>query len=89
MLFLATIDWYEGKVIEALKRRPGWTPPEGAKILGEYWSIGTGRAIIIAEAPDAITAALTTLPWEDIGHITVAPALTLEEGLKMLKLWKQ
>lgn len=85
MLFLAIISWYEGKVLEALKRRPHWTPPEGVTILGEYWSVGTGQVVMIAEAPDAITAALTTLPWEDIGHISVSPALRPEDGLKMLE----
>ncbi len=89
MLFVAIIDWYEGKVLEALERRPHWTPPGEVKILGEYWSIGTGRVVMIAEAPSAMTAALTTLPWEDIGYITVTPALTPEDGLKMLELWEK
>jgi hypothetical protein len=87
MLFVAVIDWYDGKVLEAIRRRPNWHPPKEVKLLGEYWQIGTGQVVLIAEAPDPIAAGLATLPWEDIGRITVAPAVTGEEGMDMLKRW--
>jgi hypothetical protein len=87
MLFIAIIDWYDGKVLDAIRRRPDWKPPENVKILSEYWQIGTGQVVLIADAPDPISAGLATLPWEDIGRITVAPVVTGEEGMAMLEKW--
>lgn len=87
MLFVAIIDWYEGKVLEAIRRRPAWHPPEEVKLIGEYWQVGTGQVILVADAPDPISAGIATLPWEDIGHITIAPAMTGLEGMEMLQKW--
>lgn len=69
---------------EGLRRRLQWTPPEGIKILGEYWLQGApGRVIAISEASSPGPIMMVNAAWGDIFDIEVIPAVTAEEGLKL------
>ena len=69
---------------EGLRRRLEWTPPEGIKIIGEYWlQEAPARVVAISEADSPAPLFLVTQAWADLFDIEIVPALTAEEGLRL------
>ncbi len=69
---------------QGLSRRLEWKPPEGIKILAEYWlQEAPPRVIVISEAESAAPLFLINTQWGDLFDIEVMPAITAEEGLKL------
>ena len=91
MLFVSILTAKAGlspeQTQETLRRRLEWTPPEGMKILGEYWLQGApGRVIAIIESESPAPIFLVDLQWGDAFDIEVVPAMTAEEGLRVAQL---
>ena len=75
------------KLDEAMQRRAQWKVPEGVKPIAEYWPLTTTPNVIsIDEADDIASLMAATAPWADIFDISVFPAVTAEEGLKLASL---
>jgi len=72
------------KLEEALKIRAEWKEPEGIKPIAEYWPLTkTPNVISIDEADDIASLMAMTMPWLDVFDISVSPAVTAEEGLRL------
>ena len=85
MLFIALLSskpaW---SATQSLQRRIEWKVPEGSKTIAEYWlQTNTPRVISIFEADNIAPIMASTAPWTDLFEITVVPAVTAEEGLKL------
>ena len=69
---------------EVLKQRARWTPPEGRKPIGEYWLMTSNPSVIIISEADNIAPIMAaSMPWMDMFNMTIVPAVTGEEGLKL------
>jgi len=69
---------------QALQRRTEWKQPQGMKSIAEYWlQTNTPSVISIDEADNIAPIMAATMPWMDIFDITVVPAVSAEEGLKL------
>ena len=70
---------------QTLPRRAQWKYPEGLKVLAEYWlQTDKPHVICVAEADDVAPMMAATEPWMDLFEFTVVPAITAEEGLKLI-----
>jgi uncharacterized protein with GYD domain len=58
---------------------------EGAKILGQYWTLGRYDAIVITEGKDEKTVMRALLRWGDLVSTETLVAVTREEALKLVE----
>ena len=58
---------------------------EGAKILGQYWTLGRYDAVVIIEAKDEKTAMKEALRWGDLISTETMVAVTREEAIKLIE----
>lgn len=87
MLFVALYTMKPGvSTAQSLKARMEWKPPQGMKPVAEFWLQNSTPHIIVAFEADNIAQLMATnMPWRDLCDITVTPAITGEEGLKLAK----
>lgn len=86
MLFVALLKVRAGTTKERMARRVQWQYPEGARLVAEYWLQTTDPACIsIMEADSIAPIMAATAAWDDVFEITVVPAVTAEEGLRLAK----
>lgn len=85
MLFAALGKVRSGTTKERVARRIGWKPPEGLRMVAEYWLQGDPTIVYIAEADSVAPLMAATADWDDVFHWTVLPAVTAEEGLELAK----
>ena len=85
MLFVALLSYKPTTTpAQTLPRRIEWKPPEGIKPIAEYWlQTNTPHVILVYEADNIAPIMATSMPWADLLDITVVPAVTAEEGLKL------
>ena len=85
MLFVTLLSLKPTATIaQVLKQRMTWTTPEGMKLIAEYWLQSTNPSVISIDEADNIAPIMAaTTPWIDTFDITVVPAVTAEEGLKL------
>lgn len=84
MLFVALMKVRAGTEEERLIRRMQWQYPEEMRVLAEYWLNTTNPQIItIFEADSTAPMSLVSSSWDDVYDITVTPAVTAEEGIKI------
>ena len=58
--------------------------PKGAKVVGEYWlSTSAPAVVVVLEASDYEPIMEIGITWSDVFDITVVPATTPEEGLRL------
>jgi hypothetical protein len=90
MLFVALYSPKPGvSPAQTLSRRMEWKPPEGIKRLAEYWlQYDNPHTIVIFEADSFAPMMASSMAWRDIFDITIVPAITGEEGLKLAKQMK-
>lgn len=90
MLFVALYSPKTGvSPTQTLSRRMEWKPPEGIKVVAEYWLQHTHpRTIAVFEADNYAPMMAVNMAWSDLYDITVVPAITGEEGLKLAKKMK-
>lgn len=86
MLFVSLLKPKAGTVQDRVAKRMQWQPPAGYNIKAEYWLMSDNpRVIVVAEVDDAATASKVFTDWEDLFEITVAPAITGEQGLELAR----
>ncbi len=88
MLYVMLLNWKPGlsrqQMDGALMRRSQWQYPRGAKVVGEYWLAASSPAVVsVFEASDYEPIFEIDLTWSDVFDITVVPATTPEEGLRL------
>jgi hypothetical protein len=86
MLFVALYTAKPGVTLEqTMKVRMAWKPPKGVKPIGEYWLQNhCPHTIAIFEADNIATIMEANGPWWDLYNITVVPAISSEEGVKLV-----
>lgn len=93
MLVAALLKAKTGTIVERVARRAQWEYPEGAKLVAEYWlqsadpSIPSVVAFYEVDEVAPVMAALAA--WDHVFDITVIPAVTFEEGLKLAQQMMQ
>lgn len=84
MLFVALLKVTGGTPQERIARRAQWDYPDGIRVIAEYWLQAAEPAVVSvfeADSNDAVFA--LAVPWGDVFDITVAPAVTAEQGLAL------
>jgi Protein of unknown function (DUF3303) len=68
----------------ALMRRASWQYPEGVKAIAEYWPMSGEHQVVTVFDADSITPIMEVLfQWNDVFDVTVHPAVSAEEGLRL------
>jgi hypothetical protein len=85
MLFVTLFSLKPSTTIaQAMQNRIEWKQPEGTKSIAEYWLMNNTPCVISIDEADNIAPLMAaTVPWMDIFDITVVPAVSQEEGLKL------
>ena len=85
MLFVSMMTFVAPGVSprDIIARRAQWKHPEGVKPIAEYWLQGKPDVICVFEADNIAPIMAATVAWGDVASITVLPAITAEEGLKL------
>ena len=94
MLFTALLKVREGSTTnERIIRRAQYSYPEGAKPVTEYWLQTTDPSlpnVVATYEADSVESTLALVAdWDDHFHITVVPAITAEDGLKVVEQMMQ
>ena len=90
MLFIAVLKPTGGNPKETIARRVQWQYPEGIRLVAEYWlQTSDPDVIAIFEADSVAPIMAMRTEWGDVFDITVTPAITAEEGLKLAKQMMQ
>jgi hypothetical protein len=85
MLFVALLKAKSGSTKDKINRNKQWTPPEGIRMLGDYWLMTNDpEGITVFEADDPAPIATSYAEWSDLYDITVVPAVTMEVGMKLV-----
>lgn len=87
MLFVTLCNLRPGtSPLEGARRRADWTPPEGAKIVAEYWLTTNNPAVImVVETDDAKTFFESRAYWTEIFDLQSYAAVTGEEGAEFTR----
>ena len=88
MLFVSLLKRRAGAApvspAETIARRAAWQYPEGVRPVAEYWlQTCDPEVIAVFEADSVAPVMATTMAWADLFDITVVPAITAEEGLRL------
>jgi len=90
MLFVALLKVRSGTIKERIARRVQWQPPEGMRMVAEYWLQSPDPNVITIAQADSIAPIMAAVAdWDDFFDITVVPAITAEEGLELAKQMMQ
>jgi len=87
MLFIALYSPKPGTTpAQALKRRMEFKPPEGIKLVAEYWlQHNNPHTIVIFETDNYASIMAMNMHWTDLYDCTVVPAIAGEDGIKLAK----
>ena len=84
MLFVALCKVKAGTSKERTARRMEWQVPPGAKPVAEYWLQTPNPQVINVFEADSVAPIMAAISaWDDVFEISVYPAVTAEEGLKL------
>ena len=72
------------QIDDAAQRRARWKHPDGITLIGEYWVQGAPQVISIVDADTVGAVALANHAWTDVYDIQTHPAVTVEDGLRLL-----
>ena len=90
MLFVALLKATGSTTKERIARRAQWQYPEGIRPVAEYWLQTADPTVIGIFETDSVAPIMATLTeWGDVFDITVVPAVTAEEGLKLAQQMMQ
>jgi hypothetical protein len=68
----------------ALMRRAAWQYPDGVKVIAEYWPVWGEYQVVTAFAAEAFAPIMEVeFEWNDVFDVTVVPAISAEEGLRI------
>lgn len=89
MLFVALLSFKPGLTREqsnsAAQRRSRWKPPAGITPVAEYWLQGSAYVVSVFETQSATSILATFTPWNDVFDIQVFPAVSADDGLRVLQ----
>ena len=68
----------------ALMRRAGWQYPDGLKVISEYWPMSGEYQVVTVFSAETIAPIMEVeFEWDDVFDMTVTPAVSADEGLRM------
>jgi Domain of unknown function (DUF3303) len=68
----------------ALLRRAGWHYPDGITVISEYWPAWGEYQVVTAFAAESFAPIMEVeFEWNDVFDVTVVPAVSAEEGLRI------
>jgi hypothetical protein len=68
----------------ALMRRAAWRYPDGLKVIAEYWPMSGEYQVVTVFAAETIAPLMEVeFEWNDAFDITVTPAISADEGLRV------
>ena len=68
----------------ALLRRASWKYPDGLTVISEYWPLSAEYQVVTVFAADSVAPIMEVLfEWDDVFDISVFPAISAEEGLRV------
>jgi hypothetical protein len=68
----------------SLGRRAAWKYPDGIRLIAEYWPLSSDVQVVsIFEAEKFESVMELAFEWNDVWDISVSPAVSAEEGLRM------
>ena len=68
----------------ALMRRAGWQFPDGLKVIAEYWPLSGEYQVVTVFSAETIAPIMEVeFEWDDVYDMTVTPAVSAEEGLRI------
>ena len=68
----------------ALMRRAGWQVPDGLKVIAEYWPLSGEYQVVTVFSAETIAPIMEVeFEWDDVFDMTVTPAVSAEEGLRI------
>ena len=85
MLFVLWYEWDPENTARLLKLWNEFKYPSEVKLISRYLMIGRHISVAIFDAPNEESILKITFPFKDLGIPHVAPALPLEEALKMME----
>ena len=69
-----------------MARRLQWKPPEGVRVVAEYWLQSNDLAVVAIVESDSVTPRMVaTAARADLFDITVVAAITVEERTQLAK----
>lgn len=90
MLFVALLKPKAGTPQERIARRLNWQYPAGVRQIAEYWLQTSNPDVVGVFEADSIAPIMAiTSAWGDVFDITIVPAITAEEGLKLAQQMMQ
>jgi len=85
MLFVLWFEWKPENTAQLLALWREFKFPKEVKLIGRYLVIGRHISLAIFEAPSEESILRITYMFREIGVPHVAPALPLEDALKMME----
>lgn len=68
----------------ALMRRAAWQYPDGLKVIAEYWPMAGEYEVVSMFSAETIAPVMElAFEWSDVFDISVSPALSADEGLRI------
>lgn len=68
----------------ALMRRAAWQYPSGITAIAEYWPVAESPQVVFIFSTDTPGALMELeFEWNDVFDISIYPAVSAEEGLKI------
>jgi hypothetical protein len=68
----------------ALARRASWKPPAGVTPIAEYWPLSADAQVVSIFSAEQMESVLELFfEWNDVFDISVSPAVSAEEGLRI------
>lgn len=85
MLFVLWFEWAPEHTAKLLKLWKEFKYPQEVKLINRYLLIGRHLSLAIFDAPNEESILKITFPFKELGIPHVAPALPLEDALKMME----
>ena len=68
----------------SLMCRAGWQYPDGVELVAEYWPLlGECQVVTVFAAETYATIMEVVYEWNDVFDISVSPAISADEGLRI------
>lgn len=85
MLCVLWFKWDPANTSRLLELWKNFKYPDEVKVIGRYLLIGRHISVAIFDAPSEEAILKVTYPFRELGVPHIAPALPLEEALKMME----
>lgn len=85
MMFILWFKWMPENTSKLLDLWKDFKYPEEVKLIGRYLLIGRHISVAIFDAPNEESILKITYPFREIGVPHIAPALPLEDAIKLME----